>query len=373
MFVKELTGYTSLITIPHVESHVMRNTKPKVNVSIIIVSYNGQDDLGRCLLSLLAKKRPDYEIIVVDNNSSDDSIAMIEKSFPEVRLISNPQNGGFGRGNNIGTKEALGKYVVFINPDTTVENGWLEALIDALESNPKAGLATSQILLMASPYRVNACGNNTHFTGLTLCRGMGQKRNELSAMVEVGATSGCAFAMRKDLFDTLGGFDEPFFMYMEDTDLSWRARLMGYKVIYVPDSIVYHDYKLKFGSKKVFYQERNRYIMLLKSLKWRTLLLMTPALLLAEIITWGFVLVRERTNFSNKLKAYKWIVEHWTELMEKRHEVQRLRQVSDHEFLSDCITNLDYSQTGKGLIAMLADKVFNPLFSILHKFSLYFI
>ena len=91
---------------------------------------------------------------------------------------------------------------------------------------------------------------------------------------------------------------------MEDTDLSWRARLAGYRCLYVPTSIVYHEYTLRFGPRKIFYQERNRYLMLLKGAHWATLLVLLPALLLAEVVTWGFVLAQDRRRLANKARAY---------------------------------------------------------------------
>ena len=268
------------------------------------------------------------------------------------------------------TEAPKGKYLAFLNPDTVVEPGWLEALIAALEADPQAGLATSKILLLADPGRINTCGNEMHCTGLTLCRGMGMDRSTFTDLVEVGAVSGAAFVIRKDVFEALGGFDEAFFLYMEDTELSWRARLAGYKCVYVPSSVVYHDYTLRFGPKKAFYQERNRYLMLLKGLRWRTLLVLLPALLVAEVMTWGFVLLRERRRLANKLRAYAWIVKHWGEVAESRRQVQAMRRVRDRDLIARCTHRLAYEQTGSGLIARLAHLVFDPLFFVLHRLAL---
>lgn len=338
--------------------------------SVIIVNYNGRHHLEKCIPSLRGEGGSDPEIILVDNASTDGSAAYVERAFPEVRVVRSEANLGFGQGSDVGARQARGRYLAFLNPDTVVEPGWLEALIVALEADPQAGLATSNILLVSDPGRINTCGNEVHFTGLTLCRGMGMERSALADLEEVSAVSGAAFVIRRDLFEALGGFDETFFLYMEDTDLSWRARLAGYRCLCVPQSVVYHDYSMRFGPKKTFYQERNRYLMLLKSLRWRTLMFLLPALLLAEVITWGFMLLWERQRLANKVQAYAWIVEHWEEVMESRSRTQALRRVRDRDLLARCAYRLAYEQFDSGLIGRLAHTVFDPLFSVLHRLAM---
>ena len=191
-----------------------------MRASVIIVSYNSREDLKRCLPSLLPSLGAQDEVIVVDNASSDGSAGWLAQSYPQIHLVNSPDNLGFAGGNNLGAHYANGRYLAFLNPDTVVEPGWLEALIAALESHPEAGLATSKILLLSDPERINTCGNDVHISGITLCRGMGLLRQSFSSQEEVSAASGAAFVIRKDVFEALDGFDERFFMYMEDTDLS---------------------------------------------------------------------------------------------------------------------------------------------------------
>jgi hypothetical protein len=228
---------------------------------------------------------------------------------------------------------------------------------------------TPKILLMDDPERINTCGNEIHISGLTLCRGMGEPRSAYPQLEEVGAASGAAFAIRRELFETLGGFDEAFFMYMEDTDLSLRARLAGWRIVYVPESIVYHDYRLTFGPQKTYYQERNRYRMLLKTLRKRTLLALLPALLLAELVTWGFVLLLERRNLGNKLQAYLAVIRDKEQLLQTRQHSQVLRRVSDRQLLAQIQYRLGYEQTGGGWLPRLAHSVFDPLFWLARLFA----
>jgi len=344
--------------------------RPSGFASIIVVNHNGGALLHACLESLTNDLRPGDEIILVDNASTDGSARAAERAFPAVRVLCSLTNLGFGGGNNLGARHATGEYLAFINPDTVVAPGWLMPLVSALEEDASAGLATSKVLLLQDPSRINTCGNEVHCSGLALCRGMGQDQEMLAEMAEVGAVSGAAFVMRRELFEMLGGFDESFFLYMEDTDLSWRAQLLGYRCLYVPDSVIYHDYALRFGPLKTFYQERNRYLMLLKALRWRSLFVLSPALLLAEIVTWGFVLSRERRHVGNKVRAYGWLVRNWSPVMEKRRQTQVSRRQEDRSLIERTGYRLMYEQTGLGPVARLAQLVFDPTFRVLRGMAL---
>lgn len=335
--------------------------------SIIIVNYNGWHDLERCLKSLETSQLTDCEVIVVDNSSTDDSPEQIERTFPYVRLIRSASNLGFGAGNNLGAQIAIGRVLVFLNPDTTVTPGWLSPLLTTVEADPQVGMATARILLMNDPDRVNTCGNELHLSGIAFCRGMGKPLASRSNDIrQVAAVSGAAFAIRRELFHQIGGFDEAFFLYMEDTDLSIRVQLAGYKCLFVPDSVVYHDYTLTFGQMKTYYQERNRYLMLIKSLHWPTLIVLLPALILSEVVTWGFVLLRDRSRIRNKLFAYVWVLFWWREIMQKRAQAQKQRRVSDRSLLHLTTAHLDFAQAGGNpLTARLAYWIFEPVFTAL--------
>lgn len=312
----------------------------------------------------------DSELIVVDNDSSEGNADMVADAFPEITLIRSQTNLGFAGGCNLGVRHARSKYLVFLNPDTLVERGWLESLLAPFEGDDRVGLVTARILLMAEPDRLNTCGNNVHLTGLTLCRGMGRARDSYPNIEEVGAVSGAAFAIRHELFERLGGFDEEMFLYLEDTDLSWRARLAGYQTVYTPECSVLHDYELRISRLKVFWQERNRYLMLLKSFKWPTLVTLLPAFVVAELVTWGFVLLKDRAGVANKIRAYRWVVANWRAVMRKREATQALRVVSDRTLLKSTGFEIDFGQATGGAVAILARFIFNPLFFALRAICL---
>jgi hypothetical protein len=338
-----------------------------VRQSVIIVNYNGRDYIAECLDALLHHSPDHTEIIVVDNDSKDESADFIEANYPNVVLIRNSLNGGFGQGNNLGVEHAHGEYLVFLNPDTRVTQGWLDDMLKVMDSAPDIGMVTPKILLMNEPTLINACGNDVHFTGLTLCRGARATADTHDQLAIVAAVSGAAFVMRRSVFDEIGGFDPLLFMYMDDTDLSLRVRQAGYECIYTPNSLVYHDYSLNFGPRKTYFQERNRYIMLLKSWRWRTLALMVLPLLLAEVVTWGFVLTKERRNPFNKLRAYRDVLKVWPQIMAQRREVQARRRVSDRTLLTELTYRMEFEQTGNDLSTRLAHLVFDPLFLAAHR------
>lgn len=336
-----------------------------MRASVIIVNFNNKRDLERCLPSVIKSLSTRDEIIIVDNASTDGSAAWIEENYPQIYLVRSEANSGYAGGNNLGASSAEGEYLVFLNPDTVVDPLWLEKLIQGIEGCPEVGLVTSKILMLAEPGMINTCGSNVHISGITLCNGLNATGDSFQEESEVNAVSGAGFLIRKAFFQQLGGFDEDFFMYMEDTDLSWRARLAGKVCLLVPTSIIYHDYQLNFGPEKVFYQERNRYLMHLKSLEWKTMLILIPVYFLAELVTWGFVLLRDAENWRNKIRAYGWIRTHWEKIREKRASTQDSRKISDKTLLRGTKDKLDILQTGNHLLSQIAQALFNPAFRIL--------
>ncbi len=339
-----------------------------MRASVILVNYNGRSHLERCLPSVLSILTPEDEVLVVDNGSTDGSADWVTERFPSVRLVRAPANRGFGAGCNLGARHARGKYLVFLNPDTRVAPGWLDALLAPL-SDPQVALVTPCILRMDNPCRINAAGNEVHPTGLAFCRGAGMFSDAFPVPEDVAAISGAAFSVRREVWDALGGMDETFFLYVEDTDLSWRAQLAGYRCLYVPERGVYHDYNLRFGEGKFYFQERNRYLLLLKNLRWRTLLLLLPSLLLAEVVTWGFLLTSCPRRWKEKVRAYLWVVRHWRDVLSRRRAVQALRRTPDRDLLARCTPYLAYEQTGRTLAARWAHRLLDPAFWLLYRLT----
>ncbi len=340
-----------------------------MRASIIVVNFNTWEKLENCLASFYPYLSDQDEIIIVDNHSREQNSSHIINLFPRINYIQSDKNLGYAGGNNIGAKVANGEFLIFLNPDTLITNTTIDEMI-APFADPLVGLTTSKILVQNEPTIINACGNNFHISGITQCRGINQNLSDFNSESVVFAVSGAAFSIRKELFISLNGFDPDFFLYMEDTDLSIRARFLGYKCLFAPKSIVYHDYELRFGKNKIYYQEKNRYLLFLKNFALKTLFLMIPVFFLSEIISWGFVLIRDNKSIKDKFRAYSWILTNWNEIRNKRN---KSKMVSDKEILLLSEHAINFEQVEQSMVQKVAAIVFNPIFYVLRKFILLFI
>lgn len=304
--------------------------------SIIIVAYNGIEYLKPCIDSVLFEIDTDDEIILVDNASTDGSVEVVQELFPQVRLIHNVTNLGFAAASNQGVSYATGKTLIFLNQDTRVQPGWLSGLLAPLEQDATIGLVTSKLVLMRQPEKIHMCGQDIHFSGLTFGRGFLSPSKEYLLNEKVGAVSGASFAIRRSLWEQLGGFDAGLFMYYEETDLCWRAKLSGFSSLYSSDSVVWHDYSLKSSAIANFYSERNRLVLLLKNWKWVTLFLLLPSLLLAEMIDWGYMLLVGWEGVRVKFNAWTWLMVNLPAVLSTRAKVQVIRKEADWVLLNNC-------------------------------------
>jgi len=309
---------------------------PKEKASVVIVAYNGRHYLEDCLRSVYDELSPGDEVVVVDNASTDGSADLVSERYPQTRLVCNAENRGFAAACNQGAALSLGEVLVFLNQDTRVQAGWLESLVEGLHGSDTVGLTTSQVLVMSQPDRIQACGQDVHYAGLIFARGFGRPAGSLDGAETVGAVAGSSFATRRELWRELGGFDETLYMYYEETDLSWRARMRGYRSLCLPDSVVYHDYQPATPSAlRLYHSPRNRRILLLKNWRVLTLLLLGPALLLAELVEWTRALGQGRVGLKEKLRAELWLVSHLGLIRRLHTGTQSGRIVTDAEILTE--------------------------------------
>ena len=207
------------------------------------------------------------EVVLVDNGSKDNSVAVVKAAHPSVRLISSPRNAGFPANNLALTDLRDVDYVALLNPDTEAEPGWLAPLVDALERDARLG-AASPLMVFADGGGVNNAGCELLRNGYARDRAMGQR--DLTALVpgEVFAWSGGAVLLRPAYLEDVGLFDERLFLYYEDIDLAWRGRLRGWRYLFVPTSIVRHRHAATVGvgsTTHQLYSERNRLVVLVKN------------------------------------------------------------------------------------------------------------
>lgn len=343
------------------------------SASVIIVNTNELHHLQRCLPSVMRQTHLDYEVLVVDNASTDGSVQWLRKEFPQVRVIQNDANLGYTGANNVGFGHAKGSYLVILNPDTVVEADWLVELLFPLQNDRSIGLTTSKVMLMGEPDTINTCGNMVTFTGMTFCRGMGQPADQFRHSGEVASVSGAAFAMRRDVLEQIGDFEERFFIYLEDTDLSWRARIAGYRCFFVATSVVYHEYAMRFSPAKYFREECNRHFMLLKNLGGQSLVVLWPSLLVGEAIAWGYALYGGIQYLKAKLRSYKWIMENVGQIRSARAKVQSLRRVADGSIVGGFVYTIPFEQLVGRELATILDVVFTPLLFVTSRLGLLFL
>jgi len=202
-------------------------------VSVIIVNYNGKTYLEKCLESLMKINYKNFEVILVDNNSTDTSIEFVKNIYPSITIIKLNDNYGFAEPNNIGAKNAKGDYLLFLNNDTEVNADFIEEMVKVIKQDPK--IAICQSLLLKPNGDVDSSGDFIDTMGRVY-----SSKNKVNEVKKILSARGASMMVRKDSFWNLGGFDKKFFASFEDVDLGWRAWIWGYKIVLVPNSIVYH-------------------------------------------------------------------------------------------------------------------------------------
>lgn len=297
-------------------------------VSVVIVTWNGRQYLDACLRAVEAQQGVSAEIILVDNASTDGTAKFVRTHFPRVTVVALSENRGFAGGNNVGARAARGKLVAFLNNDTVAEGGWLRALRDGLDVTSGVALTTSRIVYMHDPDVIDSAGDGLFRWGGAFKRHHGESVQAAQTSVEVFGVCGGACLMPKAVFDELGGFDADFFASHEDVDLSYRARLRGYRCRYVPDASVRHHGSATLGTISafaVFHGQRNMEWMYLKN---------TPASLLMRTLP-GHLLYNAAAaaHFARRgllgtfLKAKVASLAGMPAVLRKRARIQRTRTV----------------------------------------------
>ncbi len=248
-------------------------------VSIIIVNWNGLEHLATCLSSLSAQTFRNFEVILVDNGSSDGSVEYIREHHPGLTLVTLPENTGFATGNNRGFEHAHGEYIVTLNNDTRVEKDWLEALVGVADRDFQVGMVASRICSFTDPDLVDSVGMGICPDGMA--RGLYRNRRwsslTLDEVEDILLPSACAALYKRAMIAETGFFDDDFFAYAEDVDLGLRGRLAGWNAVAATQAVVYHKYSQSsggFSPFKVYLVERNHYWVAFKNFPCKDLLAM---------------------------------------------------------------------------------------------------
>ena len=316
-------------------------SSPKV--SIIIVNYNGKELLQKCLDSLLKVNYDNFEIILVDNNSTDGTVEFITKNYPSLIIIKLDSNKGFAEPNNVAAKISKGKYLLFLNNDTVVTPNFISEMVKVMETDKK--IAICQSLLLKPDGSVDSSGDFIDHLGVVY-----NSKTKIDEIREVSSARGASMLVRSDIFEKLDGFDQKFFITFEDVDLCWRSWILGYRVLIIPTSIVYHEGGItikKIKSEIAFHGFKNQLAMKITNfepiLAMRNMMLFFGIYGIRELKIWLDYTISGSTKLSSTeyedniapkpsfkviAKSIFWILSNYGYLLKKQRTINKNRVYS---------------------------------------------
>jgi len=305
-----------------------------MEISVIVLNYNNKELLIDCLKFLLQQTFKDFEIILTDNHSQDDSIPFVKKLFKKaihkkkIKIICLDKNYGFAKGNNLGTRHAKGKYIAFLNNDAIVDKNWLKNMHSAVKKHEEAGIYASKILLYDNPELIDSAGDGLGIDGVGFKQGHMQSSLLFNKQKYIFGGCGAGVLYKKELWNKLAGFDEDFFAVHEDTDFSFRAQLAGYQCVFVPEAIVYHRMNTtigKYSYNYVYWTHRNNEYTYIKNMPLILIFKYFIFHLLYNLLS--LIYFTLKGQFFAFLKAKIDVFKHLPLLLNKRRFIQQSRIV----------------------------------------------
>jgi len=313
---------------------------PAPSVSAVVLAYGDEPWLEACVDAILASDGlRSVEVILVDNGCAESSIAPVVER-PGVMLLRPGRNLGFAGGCNLGAAHAGSEVIAFVNSDALVAPDALRALA-AVAVEPGVGIATASIRLADSPDDLNSAGNEIHFLGVGWAGHLGEAASGHREQRTVIAASGAGMALARSTWKRLGGFEERYFAYHEDAELSLRCWQQGLPVVFVPEAVVFHHYEFSRNPDKLYLLERNRLAFLATTYEARTLLVLAPVLVLFEAAVVALAVAGGWGD--RKVAGWRWLLRHRRWLRERRRHLQSVRTVGDRELLDLFSTRLTSS------------------------------
>ncbi len=273
------------------------------------------------------------EIILVDNNSNDNSHEKCKEKFPEIKLIKNKENLGYCEGNNIGIRQIIGEYCIILNPDTEVDPNWINEFLVEYKIHGE-GLYQPKLLTTSDKTIINSGGNMMNIFGFGYSMGKGKKDSEeFNKFKLINYASGACLFLAKKTLNKIGLFDPYLFAYHDDLELGWRAAQLKIQSFYVPNSVVYHSesFSFKWSPKKYYLLERNRWYCILTHYSKTTFYKILPSLIIIEIMITLFFL--SKGMIKEKMKVTKDIIQDYNHIKKKQKEIELIKLVSDKEII----------------------------------------
>jgi len=326
-------------------------------VAVLILGHNHKEHLKDALDAVIVQTYSNYDVIYIDNASSDGSADFVSGSYPTVEVIENYENLGYAGGYDIAIRRAFDRgydAVVLLNPDTIADHNWLAELVGSAYASPNIALAQSKVLIWQDgpTTLVNSFGNKINFLGFGYCGHYREMDSpELAADQDVSYASGSSLLIKKEYYPSKISFDADYFAYLEDQDLGWQARILGLNIVASARSRVWHRYdfrKENLSGFKFFLLERNRAFFVTKFFSLRLLCLILPAFLLMET---GVIFDSLRKGyFGKKVNAYRQFLHFIPNMVRKRRVLQRIRVVPDKALLPWLSPTIDFEEVDSPLL-----------------------
>lgn len=314
-------------------------------ISIVMPTFNGMAHLRKCLPSIYKLKYPSYEIVLIDNNSTDETVAYVSKKYPKIKLIKAKENFGYAKGNDIAYHKAKGEYIVFLSNDTVVQKDFLNQIVEIFRTDPSVGCIQSKLRLMDEPKILDSVSAYFTNTGFLYHYGFLKRDSaKYRKIIDIFSAKGACMSFRRSVLKaiTVEGelFDSRYFAYYEESDLCHRTWLAGYRIVYAPASIVYH----KMGGTSTgfvnsyiqFHSFKNRINSLIKNLEPGNLALILPVhLVICMCVAFAYLLRGNVGMFSAIFKAMWWNITTLGATIKKREYIQsHMRKVTDREIFA---------------------------------------
>ncbi|HMB25834.1 MAG TPA: glycosyltransferase family 2 protein [Patescibacteria group bacterium] len=336
--------------------------------AVILVNYKdyAKKFLSECRQSLQEQSYKDFKVFIVDNASSEDSEKYLKQKYPEAEIIPR-KDGNYAAANNAGIKKAREQGIdlyVIANMDTRFDRFWLENLVKAFEGAKNPGMVQSKILLYPedgnfNKAKINSLGNELHYLGFGFTRGY--KKSDSADRPEIsrikGYASGCSYITDRKVVDKIGLYNEEYFMYHDDLEMGWRAKLAGYEVYLADKSVVYHKYEFSRSVRMIYYMERNRYLALFTYYKLATVLLLLPIVIFLELGMIVYSLFGGWLWQKLRIKGYFLRPSTWKKIHRAKKQIKNLREKKDSQVLPDMVKEIKFQEIEN----IILNKIINPL------------
>ncbi|HTY21533.1 MAG TPA: glycosyltransferase family 2 protein [Desulfomonilaceae bacterium] len=316
----------------------MNEPPDSARVAVLVLNLNGAHFLDDCFRALLSIQHPLMDIYLVDNHSNDNSLELTRTHYPTIRIIQHDTNLGFGGAYDRVIRQLDHDYVVLLNNDTVVDEGWLDALLRVAERDVRIAACGSKIVMKWDPDVIDHAGGMLTMIGSGLDRGKWSKdRGQYDQSGEVGFACGCSLLIKRDAYLKAGGFDPDYLAYHEDVDLCWRLRLLGYSIMYVPDSIVHHHMgggeTPTIGTPfKTYLCQKNRLANVIRNMGVPRLLSAFPVSVTYDAVrTIQFLVQGQGDLLASLFRGYLDTFKNFGKLWRQRSIVQKSRVVSEKD------------------------------------------